>query len=81
MEEEKIERMKQSLSFLKTKNQVKEESARGKFNRFVFETCESWALSSKSESDFNTHLEQVKNEKLSKRSTKVKWNYKMWKLN
>ena len=52
-----------SFCFLATKNKVKEESTQDKFNCVVFEACERWVLSSDSESDFNTHLEQVKSEK------------------
>ena len=52
-----------SFSFLTKKQKVKEESPQEKFNRNVFEACERWVLSSDSESDFNTHLEQVKSEK------------------
>ena len=63
MEEDKKEIPELSLSFPTTKNKVKEESTQDKFNRVVFEACERWVLSSDSESDFNTHLEQVKSEK------------------
>ena len=62
-EEEKKEITGLSFSFLTAKNEVKAESKQDKFNRVVFEACERWVLSSDSESDFNTHLEQVKSEK------------------
>ena len=50
-------------------------------NRFVSKSCERWALSSDSESDFSTHLEQVKSEKSRKMSTQVKWSYKNRNIN
>ena len=70
-----------SFSFLTKKQKVKGESPQEKFNRNVFEACKKWVLNSDSESDFNTHLEQVKSEKSRKRSTKVKWNYENRKIN
>ena len=45
------------IDFLTSKNKVKEKLTQDKVNRYVLESCERWALSLDSESDFNSHLE------------------------
>ena len=80
MEGENIETTWQSFNSLTTKN-VKDDSTQETFNRVVFEGLQRWALSSDSDSDFNTHCEQIKSKKSRNGSTKVEWSFKNQKIN